>query len=260
MGKIADPPFPERKCGISDVTYFFLILVISVCAGCMVSCAAALRCSTGRRAEAAVTRIRQLHAAADNSKAVSAYEKPSAAYGIRNPAGLPDLLNVPGMTGWGYQGQSAFAAPVFPVQLILEMFAVAIQQGSSIPRALEAVGSVMGDGCGRCFAAVSSSLCKGQSWDDAWGTPAITLNDIDSQICALIRKVLEPSWRHGASPLIRIETAIDEASRRELRAVDDAAHTLSVKVLLPLGLCFLPAFVTLTVIPSLATWVSTMWN
>ncbi len=47
MGKIADPPFPERKCGISDVTYFFLILVISVCAGCMVSCAAALRCSTG---------------------------------------------------------------------------------------------------------------------------------------------------------------------------------------------------------------------
>ena len=140
------------------------------------------------------------------------------------------------------------------------MFAVAIQQGSSIPRALEAVGSVMGDSCGRYFAAVSSSLCKGQPWDDAWDTPAITLNGIDSQICALIRKVLEPSWRHGASPLIRIETAVDEASRRELRAVDDAAHTLSVKVLLPLGLCFLPAFVALTVIPSLAIWVSTMWN
>ena len=242
------------------MTYFFLILVISVCAGCMVSCAAALRGSTGRRAEAAVIRIRQLHPAADNSKAVSAYEKPAAAYGRRNPAGLPDLLNVPDMTGWGHQGQAVSAAPVFPVQLILEMFAVAIQQGSSIPRALEAVGSVMGDSCGRYFAAVSSSLCKGQPWDDAWDTPAITLNDIDSQICALIRKVLESSWRHGASPLIRIETAIDEASRRELRAVDDAAHTLSVKVLLPLGLCFLPAFVALTVIPSLAIWVSTMWN
>lgn len=68
MGKIADPPFPERKCGISDMTYFFLVLAISVCAGCMVFCAAALRGSTGRRAEAAVIRIRQLHPAADNSK------------------------------------------------------------------------------------------------------------------------------------------------------------------------------------------------
>lgn len=148
---------------------------------------------------------------------------------------------------------------VFPAQLILEMMTVAIRQGASLPRACEAVGMAMKTDLGSCLCQISQSLYRGASWEDAWGLSRSLPSQMDRQTCDLLEQTLESSWRHGASPIIRIETAIEEENRLRSRAMDDAASKLSVKVLLPLGLCFLPAFVILTVIPSLAGWIGTMW-
>jgi len=66
--------------------------------------------------------------------------------------------------------------------------------------------------------------------------------------------VLEPAYKRGVSPSLRIENAIEQLRDNENIAVSYASHELAVGILLPLGLCFLPGFVLLTVIPLLSSW------
>lgn len=69
------------------------------------------------------------------------------------------------------------------------------------------------------------------------------------------RDVLELSARSGAPASELLRSAADE-ERRDARAADQvAAGRLGVRLMLPLGLCVLPAFFAVGVIPLLATVV-----
>ena len=50
-------------------------------------------------------------------------------------------------------------------------------------------------------------------------------------------------------PGVRLESAIEQLDRDERAAIERNAAKLSVKLLMPTGLCFLPAFVLVGVIP-----------
>ena len=56
-----------------------------------------------------------------------------------------------------------------PLPLILEMLSVAIRQGSSIPRALIAVGDIAAGEFGAGLRSAGEQLNEGVSWDDACG-------------------------------------------------------------------------------------------
>ena len=154
--------------------------------------------------------------------------------------------------------------------LVLEMIAVAVRQGASIPRALDVIGGVCADG-GGCsresnddgsdahdlgseMILVAQALNRGADWDNAWGVA--DPDGPDAAALAVIRSALEPSWKHGISPLLRIETTIEQIDRDERRRIEEAAAKMSVRVLVPMGLCFLPAFILIGVVPSIVSFAT----
>ncbi|MFR0589795.1 type II secretion system F family protein [Bifidobacterium apri] len=130
--------------------------------------------------------------------------------------------------------------------LVLQMLAVALRKGASIPCALDAVGDVAGGLSGDALCRVSQALYRGVLWDDAWRVG----DDVGLPVCRLIGEGLRDSWEHGSSPVRGLELAVQCADRDARHAIEQGAAALSVRILLPMALCFLPAFVMIGVVPT----------
>lgn len=156
--------------------------------------------------------------------------------------------------------------------LILRMVQVALCEGASIPGTLQSVGRAIGGECGDGMERVGAALNRGASWADAWG--AVTIGTIGEsndrhhvmrrdtdegrkacETLSLVRAALESSWNHGDAPGIRLDAAIEQWDRDERAAIERHAASLSVKLLMPTGLCFLPAFVLIGIIPAIVSFV-----
>lgn len=137
----------------------------------------------------------------------------------------------------------------YSAELILEMLEVTISQGLSLPRALHVLASVLQSVQGEHLEGVAQQLESGVSWDSAWKEAVLC-----SDVLSILHDVLEPAYKRGASPILRIENAIEQLHDGENFALSAATHELSVRILMPLGLCFLPGFVALTVVPLLSAW------
>lgn len=157
--------------------------------------------------------------------------------------------------------------------LVLRMVQVALRQGTSVPRALEVVGAAIADSHGLCLKRVGESLSRGVSWSDAWRSAMVTVrasataihsthstqasqpdqslqrNDMDHDALNMIRAVLESAWLQGDSPGVLIDAAIEQLDRDERARIERDAARLSVRLLLPTGLCFLPSFIIIGVLP-----------
>ncbi|MBT1163186.1 hypothetical protein [Bifidobacterium felsineum] len=170
-------------------------------------------------------------------------------------------------------------ADVLQTMLILRLLRVALTQGSSIPAACEVVGAAVGGGVGTAVARVGNMMQRGVTWSDAWHIAEHEQSDHGTQIgsnsiasnhginptdantttvlayIAVIRSALEPSWKHGDAPGIQLESTVEQLDRDARSAIERDAAKLSVKLLLPTGLCFLPAFIMIGVIPSIISFV-----
>ena len=109
-----------------------------------------------------------------------------------------------------------------PLPLILEMLSVAIRQGSSIPRALIAVGDIAAGEFGAGLRSAGEQLNEGVSWDDAWP---------DDGDLSVVRDAFASSWHSGASPVERLETAVEQLDWDERAQIEQAAAKLSVRLL-----------------------------
>lgn len=167
--------------------------------------------------------------------------------------------------------------------LVLGMVEVAIRQGASIPVAVAAVGDAVGGGVGARMRMASRSLRRGVAWDEAWLVPCADDVDAgevagnaadtgevagdavggvggggtadDAECLRLLRDALAESWRYGASPSERLRAAMESLDRDERAAIERHASRLSVRLLAPTGLCFLPAFIVIGVIPSIVSFL-----
>ncbi len=144
--------------------------------------------------------------------------------------------------------------PALPpnIALVLRMMAVAIQQGVSLPRTIAVIGENVGGEYGAALCAVSLALHRGSSWRDAW-LPAVR-GDAWGGGMALLRDALEDSWNRGVSPLERIDGVVEQLQLHRRTSVERGAARLSVRLLIPTGLCFLPAFILIGVIPSIGSF------
>ena len=127
------------------------------------------------------------------------------------------------------------------VVLLLELVETAVASGAPVPRALRAVGGAVAGDAGRALADAGAALVLGASWSAAWaGAPAGV---------GEVRDALEDAWRTGAAagPALRGRAAAIRRHRRRRARIAGAA--LGVRLVLPLGLCFLPAFVLLGLVP-----------
>ena len=155
---------------------------------------------------------------------------------------------------WLYEWSSARNPPDsgavrscdLPLPLILEMLSVAIRQGASIPRALIAVENIVEGEFGGGLRSAGERLNSGMPWNEAWP---------DDDDCAVVRDAFSSSWSSGSSPVNRLATAIEQLDWDERSRIEQSAAKLSIRLLLPTGLCMLPAFVAIGVIPAVMSFL-----
>jgi hypothetical protein len=140
--------------------------------------------------------------------------------------------------------------------LLLDVLAALLAGGVAVPRALEVTGRQTGI---TAFVRVSRLLLRGVDWDMAWkaacaGCAANGDDPSAARRLEIIADLLAPSWNDGtaAAPRLR-QAARNLRSQEEDRLARDGS-VLSVRILLPVGLCFLPALVVLGVIPVIASF------
>lgn len=142
------------------------------------------------------------------------------------------------------EGRAPVAADIeLDVGFVLDLLDVAIGAGASVPRALAVVGEAVGGVRGTALGAVASALLLGASWHAAWAGAPAGLGDVE--------RALGPSWTGGAAPGPALRARVEQLRRERRTRVRAAAGALGVRLVLPLGLCFLPAFLLLGLAPML---------
>jgi hypothetical protein len=140
---------------------------------------------------------------------------------------------------------------------LLDLVGAALTTGAAVPRALAAVGRAVGGPDGERLCAAAAALPHGVAWDVAWGRdrgrpPRPTRSArrvVVQEAWQPLADALEPVWTAGASPGPLLRAQADALRARRRAETRTAAARLGVRLVLPLGLCFLPAFVLVGLVP-----------
>lgn len=130
--------------------------------------------------------------------------------------------------------------------LVLDLLAACLAGGATAAAAAAAVGAAVPGPCGQRLIGVAAALTVGTDPADAWlGLSGAREDDP----MAPAGRVLARAARGGA-PVAATVARLAAEARAEARGTDEqAARRLGVLVVAPLGLCFLPAFVLLGIVP-----------
>lgn len=139
--------------------------------------------------------------------------------------------------------------------LIIQLFIVAFKQGVSIPQCLIRIGGSVDTAAGEAFIEVGQALNRGALWSTAWAATTKSLHESERAYCLQLAESLESSWRFGASPIARLEALAEALLEREAVEIEVAGSKLGVALLIPTGLCFLPAFILIGVVPAVASFM-----
>ncbi|MBU4215330.1 MAG: type II secretion system F family protein [Actinobacteria bacterium] len=125
--------------------------------------------------------------------------------------------------------------------LVLTLLAAAMAAGAPVPRAVRVVGGALGGVLGHQLVRAGARLELGATWDEAWsGVPAGV---------EIVAAGLRDAWEAGAAPGLLLQVAADQHRGRRRAAAREAAGALGSRLVLPLGLCYLPSFVLLGLVP-----------
>jgi hypothetical protein len=127
------------------------------------------------------------------------------------------------------------------VAVLLALLDAATASGAGLPRALAAVGRAIGGADGRAMERASAALVLGAGWDVAWSGSGHRL--------APVAAALHATWTTGAAPGPALRSGAAQVRRDRRTAAREAAGRLGVRLVIPLGLCFLPAFVLIGLVP-----------
>ena len=141
----------------------------------------------------------------------------------------------------------ADAAPV-DTALVLELLAAQLRAGLAPLAALGTLAEALNS---RHLHAVCQRLQMGSGWGSAWsGSAAGTFGEL--------RDALAPAYTGGAPSTALLLSLADAHRLSERRAAERAAGKLSVALVVPLGLCSLPAFICLGIVPILISLLPTL--
>lgn len=132
-------------------------------------------------------------------------------------------------------------APTTDPALVLDVMAQLFASGSSLATGLAAVGNHL-PGC-QPLVKVAHQLTLGLDWDTAW--QHTTDNTHLSQLAHELRFVYA-SAVPAAHMLTTAATAL-RANRKRL--AEQLAQELAIRLVLPTGICLLPSFILLGIIP-----------
>lgn len=146
--------------------------------------------------------------------------------------------------------KSALPADAGPVDtaLVLELLAAQLRAGLAPLAALGTLAEALNS---RPLHTVCQRLQMGSGWGSAWsGSAAGTFGEL--------RDALAPAYTGGAPSTALLLSLADAHRLSERRAAERAAGKLSVALVVPLGLCSLPAFICLGIVPILISLLPTL--
>ena len=139
------------------------------------------------------------------------------------------------------------SAPV-DTALVLELLAAQLRAGLAPLAALGTLAEALNS---RPLHTVCQRLQMGSGWGSAWsGSSAGTFGEL--------RDALAPAYTGGAPSTALLLSLADAHRLSERRAAERAAGKLSVALVVPLGLCSLPAFICLGIVPILISLLPTL--
>ena len=139
----------------------------------------------------------------------------------------------------------AEASAVLP--FAADLLGAALAGGSTLDGGIRCVAAAVGGPLGRRLAQVAAALALDADPQDVW-RPVADLPTAQPVVRAALR-----SGRSGAALAGALRRAAEEGRRAAAAADDIAARRAGVLAVLPVGLCFLPAFVLLGVVPVAAS-------
>jgi pilus assembly protein TadC len=137
--------------------------------------------------------------------------------------------------------------------LAADLLAAALRAGAAVDRAAGAVGEALGGPLGERLGRVSRAVRLGATPEEAWQHVA-DVGGADRLARAAARSAM--SGAALASALVRLGEDLRAARIAE---VDAAGRRAGVLIVLPLGLCFLPAFVLAGLVPVVIAVLGEVW-
>lgn len=137
-------------------------------------------------------------------------------------------------------------SPGLPAATLVELTATQLDAGLPLAEAVSVLAhSTAGTGYPE-LQRVAAALRLGLDWDTAWSSA-------DESPRALLdyRDALEFTATSGAASATVLRGQAEQVRRAQFRRAERAAEALSVRLVLPLGLCCLPAFMCWGVLPVL---------
>jgi pilus assembly protein TadC len=125
-----------------------------------------------------------------------------------------------------------------------DLLAACLASGASPPAALATVGRAVGGALGSRLERLSSVLLLGADPAAAWRSLAS-----HPELGRVARAVVR-SLDTGAPVAPALERAARDLRARRRSTAEAAARAVAVKAVAPLGLCFLPAFLLVGIVPT----------
>lgn len=135
---------------------------------------------------------------------------------------------------------------------LVQLLAAALETGCGVAEALRLVCAACPGPASDALAAVPPRLELGLRIELAW-QPVLE----DPQLAPLGRALVR-AGRSGASVTHEVVRLGDELARRSRAAVEERARGVGVKAAVPLGLCLLPSFVLIGIVPLVVSLLTTL--
>ncbi|MCW2832351.1 MAG: Bacterial type secretion system protein domain protein [Nocardioides sp.] len=129
---------------------------------------------------------------------------------------------------------------------VVDLMSCALRSGASLPAALAAVVAACPGSTAQRLEAALARLRMGVDPLVVWGELA------HDDVLAPMGRTLARVESSGAPVADEMERLADDLERSSLAAVEDRARSVGVKAAVPLGLCLLPAFLLIGIVPTVA--------
>jgi len=140
-----------------------------------------------------------------------------------------------------HAGSSRTVVPAAEVAGVIDLLALTLRGGVGLVEAMEAVATRVGGLLGLHLQTVAAAGRWGVDDATAWASVPSAWQPA--------ARALRMAATAGVPPADVLVRAAEEVRRAEQQRLEVATSTLGIRIVLPLGLAFLPAFVLTTVVP-----------
>jgi hypothetical protein len=155
-------------------------------------------------------------------------------------------LQLPRVLRIGQQGSNVYK---FDIIFVLTLLKTSLKAGSSVNNSISVLSKLFDSKIGSDLEQVDVNLRNGIDFEFAF-------HKLDGDILYL-RDCLENSIKTGSSPVFSIQNTIDTYRDSRIEKSKILSEQIGVKVLLPLGLCYLPSFIFIGLVPIIISLIST---